>query len=84
MASLIPVIANDARNTGFKHLAGDKNASRDMANKWGNYARNPGKSMWKSFTSIFGFGAPHTMRRPVRRMPMSIRHPPKHKKRRKK
>jgi len=56
MASLIPVIANDARNTGFQHLAGDKKAVSRTVNKWGNYAKNPGKSMWGSFKSIFGFG----------------------------
>jgi len=64
MASLIPVIANDARNTAFQHLGGDKQAVNRTVNKWGNYAKSPGRSMWGSVRNFFGFGIiPITYRR---------------------
>lgn len=72
MASLIPVAMNDARNAALLHTTGaDKKAFNKMGNKWAKIAKNPAKSAWKSFTSIFGFGMPHTMRRPIRHVPKS-------------
>ena len=56
MATLIPVVGNDARNHVFMSMGGDKKAGQKFGNKWGTYAKNPGKSMWGSFKSIFGFG----------------------------
>ncbi len=56
MATIIPVAANDARNAAFQSLGGDKNAYKKMGNKWAHIAKNPGKSAWNSFKSIFGFG----------------------------
>ena len=57
MASLIPLAMNDARNAALLHTTGaDKKAFNKMANKYAKIARNPAKSAWASFKSIFGFG----------------------------
>ncbi len=57
MATLIPIAMDDARNAALLHTTGaDKKAFNKMGNKWAKIAKNPGKSAWQSFKSIFGFG----------------------------
>jgi len=56
MATLIPIAANDAQNAAFMTRGGDKKAFTRMGNKYVAIAKNPGKSAWKTFKSIFGFG----------------------------
>jgi len=56
MATLLPVVSNDLRNAAFQHAGGDKKSFQKVGTKYMKYAKNPGKSIWKSITGIFGFG----------------------------
>ncbi len=85
MASYAPIKLHegmtDLRSAAYLKKSGQKGAYASVGNKYAAIAKNPGKSMWDSFTSIFGFGQrPHKRKPRVKAKPKPKRKPGRPKK----